>query len=224
MPPAVVATVTRREDLDLLLDDPGAAQGFEWLELRLDDLREHLDQAASVAARLGPGRVLVTARHPEEGGCGALEEDDRLAMLDRFLPWCGWMDLELRTLRASAAARALAARAREQGVRVLGSFHDFQGMPADGVLGRSIAEGLEFGLDAVKLAVRMERLADLFVVAAMVESSPVAVSAMGMGPLGKLSRLVLAKAGSILNYGYLRSPNAPGQWPASELRRLLDEV
>jgi 3-dehydroquinate dehydratase-1 len=35
---------------------------------------------------------------------------------------------------------------------------------------------------------------------------------------------VLARAGSILNYGYLQTPNAPGQWPARELQRLLAEI
>jgi 3-dehydroquinate dehydratase-1 len=45
-----------------------------------------------------------------------------------------------------------------------------------------------------------------------------------MGPLGKLSRLVLAKAGSCLNYGYLNTPNAPGQWPAARLKTLLEEI
>ncbi len=47
---------------------------------------------------------------------------------------------------------------------------------------------------------------------------------MGMGPLGKLSRLVLAKAGSCLNYGYLRVANAPGQWEAAELGALLGRI
>jgi 3-dehydroquinate dehydratase-1 len=70
----------------------------------------------------------------------------------------------------------------------------------------------------------MEKVSDIFVLAAMIETSPIPVSAMGMGPVGKLSRLVLARAGSILNYGYLQTPNAPGQWPATELKRLIGEV
>jgi 3-dehydroquinate dehydratase-1 len=47
---------------------------------------------------------------------------------------------------------------------------------------------------------------------------------MGMGPLGRLSRLVLAQAGSCLNYGYLRAANAPGQWSAKELSDLLAKL
>ena len=44
---------------------------------------------------------------------------------------------------------------------------------------------------------------------------------MGMGKLGQASRLVLACAGSKLNYGYHDKPNATGQWEAKELKGLL---
>jgi 3-dehydroquinate dehydratase-1 len=44
---------------------------------------------------------------------------------------------------------------------------------------------------------------------------------MGMGPLGRVSRLLLGQLGSTLNYGYLDSATVPGQWSAAELKRLL---
>ena len=47
---------------------------------------------------------------------------------------------------------------------------------------------------------------------------------MGMGPMGRVSRLVLAAAGSCLNYGYLDRAQVPGQWPAAELKRRIAEV
>ena len=48
---------------------------------------------------------------------------------------------------------------------------------------------------------------------------------MGMGPLGQVSRLALAAAGSVFNYGYLgRRPQVPGQWPAATLRERIDEL
>jgi 3-dehydroquinate dehydratase-1 len=47
---------------------------------------------------------------------------------------------------------------------------------------------------------------------------------MGMGALGKVSRLVFAEAGSVLNYGYLDRPNASGQWEATLLKQRLKEL
>jgi 3-dehydroquinate dehydratase len=42
--------------------------------------------------------------------------------------------------------------------------------------------------------------------------------------LGKLSRLILAKAGSYLSYGSLGEVVAPGQWPVLRLRALMAEI
>ncbi len=46
------------------------------------------------------------------------------------------------------------------------------------------------------------------------KKQPLPLSVMGMGRFGKISRLLLAQAGSVLNYGYLDRPNASGQWEA----------
>ena len=52
-------------------------------------------------------------------------------------------------------------------------------------------------------------------------SHPLPVATMGMGPLGKISRLRLAAAGSALVYGWLYEPltmmPASTQWSAREL-------
>jgi 3-dehydroquinate dehydratase I len=47
---------------------------------------------------------------------------------------------------------------------------------------------------------------------------------MGMGKYGKISRLVLAQAGSCLNYGYVGTPNASGQWPVAALKARIAEL
>ena len=45
---------------------------------------------------------------------------------------------------------------------------------------------------------------------------------MGMGPLGAAARPLMAKSGSLLNYGYLgATPTAPDQWPAGLLKQTL---
>ena len=45
---------------------------------------------------------------------------------------------------------------------------------------------------------------------------------MGMGPLGAAARPLMAKAGSLFNYGYLgATPTAPDQWPAQLLKKTL---
>ncbi|MEI7773411.1 MAG: type I 3-dehydroquinate dehydratase, partial [Verrucomicrobiota bacterium] len=50
------------------------------------------------------------------------------------------------------------------------------------------------------------------------------LSVMGMGAYGQISRLVLGRCGSVLNYGYLDRPQVPGQWPAELLKQRLLEL
>ena len=45
------------------------------------------------------------------------------------------------------------------------------------------------------------------------------ISAMGIGKLGRLSRVRLMQAGSVLNYAHLGEPSLEGQLSLAEARR-----
>ena len=118
--------------------------------------------------------------------------------------------------------RKIIAAARESGIGVVISDHHFHKIPTLAQMQERRLRAFAMGADIFKLAALAEsagavaRLLDFVSVAG---GSPLAV--MGMGKLGQASRLVLACAGSVLNYGYLDRPNAPGQWEARELKLLL---
>ncbi len=221
--PRVVATVTRPEDLAWLRE--GGAVRADLLEYRLDNLRPHPEvTAAALAASSRP--ALLTARRPEEGGAGNLDAAARLALYRRHLAAAALVDTEIASL-ATPAFADFPAEVRAAGAELVASFHDFETFPGREILADRIAEAYARGADIAKLAVVVASMADLFVLVELVEAQGARgrlISAMGMGPLGKLSRLVLAKAGSCLNYGYLRTPNAPGQWPADQLAGLLEDL
>ncbi len=233
---AVVAPVCSAADLDFVeaTGPTGLAMSCDVLEFRLDNLLLCLDRAESVAAAVSPALpLLITARCPEEGGEHGLDDAARLGLYTRFLPYAMLMDTEIRS--AVAMTPAVAA-AREAGVKAVLSYHNFEVFPGMETLREQMGKARELGADIGKLAVWLEREEDL---AAMVSlcgevslaalpspaPDPAAfrVSLMGMGPLGKVSRPRLALAGSVLNYGFLREANAPGQWPVGELRRMILE-
>lgn len=218
--PRTVATVTRVEDLALLASGP--PPHCDLLEYRLDDLSgcgDRLEEALSAT----PRPALITARRPDEGGQGTLAPEARLALYQRFLQQAALVDTEVASL-SDAAFSAFASEVRGAGALLVGSFHDFTGFPGRDVIAGKIAAAREGGADIAKVAVVVKTMDELFALVGLVEAEVAAgrlISAMGMGPMGKLSRLVLAKAGSCLNYGYLQVPNAPGQWSAEELGKLL---
>lgn len=216
-----------------VIPDPGTLQLWERLdpaareaacdviELRLDTLKLPAEEIrAALAGNTTP--VLLTARHPAEGGQGTEAAAGRVALLEPLLDLAALMDVELRS---AMEMRPLIQKAQGMGVKVMGSFHDFQATPGEEVLRGAVQFAQPAGLDAVKIATFLNSTADLTrLVSLTSEPHRLRLSSMGMGPLGRVSRLVLAKCGSLLNYGYLGEANAPGQWPAARLKEILAEL
>lgn len=219
--PLVVGAVSSASTLEGISQISLISEECDVLELRLDSIRLPLEELHGHAAHLTLP-ILITARHPIEGGEQDLSVDARSALLEAHLDVTTLMDVELRS---AMELQPLIRKAQAKGVGVIGSFHDFNSTPMDEVLRGAVDLALQFRFDAVKIATMLQSPADLgrlVTLAATERRLPVSI--MGMGPLGRTSRLVLAKCGSVLNYGYLGSSNAPGQWPARRLKELLQEL
>lgn len=218
--PQVVAAVAGGDDLASLARlDLGPI--CDLIELRLDALLAELE---AIPAAIAPVDLplIATARHPAEGGAGDLSVAQRGELISRFAPLVSWIDVEIRSL-AELSAEVFAAR--EAGVGLIASFHDFEKCPSPESLRETVTTALAQDHDVIKVAVHLATMKELVSLLSLFDEFPDApLSLMGMGPLGKLSRLVLAKAGSVFNYGYLTEANAAGQWPAAQLKSLIAEL
>ncbi len=219
--PLVVGAVSQPGTLSGLEGLEALAEECDLIELRLDSLALPSPEVHALVTNL-PLPKLITARHPEEGGHGNLGTTERMALLDSHLDLATLMDVELRS---AMDLQPVISRAKARKVGVIGSFHDFNATPNDEVLKGAVDFGLQFKLDAVKIATMLQSPADLARLIHLVSNEKrIPLSVMGMGPLGRVSRITLARCGSILNYGYLGESNAPGQWPARRLKELLKEI
>lgn len=218
----VVAPVCNQADLDFL-SEIQITDHCDVIELRLDSLKDCLDQTASLLSDNRPTiPIIATTRHPDEGGCHSLDAAARQDLLLRFLPQVDAIDIELRSTDEMSET---IDTVRSTGKTVILSFHDFESTPSTATIQSKIDQAIDAGADVCKIAIHLDSLPALCELTQVCESeSRIKLSMMGMGPLGKLSRLLFAKAGSVLNYGYLKESNAPGQWPAAELQRLLGEI
>ncbi len=197
------------------------AEACDVVEFRLDAFPSSVGEVRDAMA-LNPVDSLVTARDSREGGMNSLGWSPRRAILMALVEEAQLVDIEIENL---SALREVGELAREHGVKVVASFHDFHGMPTLDSLRARRDEAAAAGADIVKYAVTPKTSADLAALASLLEEpSPVPLSLMGMGPLGRVSRLLCGQLGSVLNYGYLDAATVPGQWPAAELRRLLDAL
>ena len=218
-PAQIVGVILSPADLRRAVRMPNPPDLFE---LRLDALVDRLDEIKKAIGKLRCP-LIITARHPREGGENQLSLRERRALLLQFLPLAGWLDLELRSASALAAVWE---EARACHIHRIISFHDFSGTPGRARLDRIVRAAQSLGADVLKVATRTDtpaqfaRLLEFFATTA----PHLPVAAMGLGRLGKKSRRELMRGGSVLNYAHLGESSLPGQPSLRELQRWTLEV
>ena len=192
------------------------------LELRVDHFADDPAKLYSAALKLEQP-CIVTVRHPKEGGANGLSVSWRRELYIAFMDVAAFIDVELQSVDALAD---VLQEARRRGICVIVSDHHFKTTPSLAVLKDRVTAAGKAKADIIKLAATANRPADLarlfdwFV--ALSPKEP--LSTMGMGAFGKTSRLLFARAGSLLNYGYLHQAQVPGQWEATTLKRRVFEL
>ncbi|MCX6966666.1 MAG: type I 3-dehydroquinate dehydratase [Verrucomicrobia bacterium] len=219
---AVVGTIPSPGALAAALKLPRKAVDF--LEVRVDAFAgSQRLEALEKSLPLLKAPLILTVRHPLEGGAAPLSLARRRALFKRFLPYASFVDVELRS---AAGLRAITEEARLRGLGVLFSHHDFQKTPSLARLGALRRAAALAGADVFKVAAVTHTARDLATLLDFLSAhSPAAplLAVMGMGKFGKVSRVALGKAGSVLNYGYLDKPQVSGQWAVAVLKERLRE-
>lgn len=213
--PQIVGVIFSRTDFQRAIRMRNPPDLFE---LRLDGLARSIKAVGEGIDKL-PAPCIITARHPREGGENQLSSSARRELLLAFLPWGAWVDIELRSARPLAP---VLRAARTKNIHIIISFHDFRATPMASRLDEFARAAQSLGPDVVKIATRTDTPAQLERLLGFFERQPGGnVVAMGIGKLGRESRLELARRGCALNYAHLGVPQLAGQLSIPELRRAL---
>jgi 3-dehydroquinate dehydratase-1 len=188
-------------------------------ELRLDHLAGIADQVEEVLPKLRTP-LIITARHPHEGGARKLRLRERRDLLAQFLNHAQNIDVELRS---APALRSLLTLAKKKNIRRIISFHSFKSTPRARILAAKARAARSYGADIFKVATRTDTPVELGCLLDFITKScvnfPLAV--MGIGKLGAISRVLLARAGSVLIYASVgTATDVEGQLSLEQLRAL----
>jgi 3-dehydroquinate dehydratase-1 len=212
--PRLVGVISSRDDLRFAIRMRNPPDLFE---LRLDHLVGIVNELENKLSML-PAPLIITARHPREGGANNLSIKQRRELLSRFLPYARYIDVELRSAKA---LRSLLEIARRKNVRRIVSFHNFSSTPSTRSLRTRARATKSCGADIFKVATRTDTPAQLARLLDFIGNKEVdlAVSAMGIGKLGGISRLELMRSGSVLSYAHLGRARIAGQPSLRDIRR-----
>ncbi len=214
--PRVVGVIMSGADLDFAIR---MRKPPDFFELRLDRLVRIVDELENKLPNLR-APLIITVRHPQEGGANKLSIRQRRNLLSRFLHRASYLDVELRS---ASALGALLKLAQKKNVRRIISFHNLKSTPDSRHLHAKARAAKLRGADIFKVATRTDtpmqlaRLLDFM----KTENVDLPLSAMGIGKLGAISRVLLARCGSVLVYASVAAAtDIEGQMSLEQLRAL----
>lgn len=228
----VVVPIMGTNTADLLEEaKKAAASQADVIEWRADHYTE-IDSVSQFSKCLtelrqviGAKPLLFTFRTKEEGGVSeiSIREYHELCLAVAESGNIDWIDIELS--RIDFLGREFIQELKAAGVKVILSFHDFDQTPDDATLVYRIGMMNQFGADIGKIATMPNNLQDVLRLMGIISKArafnqlPLAV--IGMGDLGKITRISGELTGSILTFAALENVSAPGQLPVAEIRSLL---
>ena len=217
---------------DDLSAEPAAREHADAVEFRLDLADEPLAQLTNYDGDLP---LIVTNRADWEGG-EAVSEADRFAAVETAIDHesVAAVDIECGALDGSVEAadtdraRKLRETAREKGVRVIASLHDFESTPSVETMVDQLETAAAEG-DVGKLAVTAHEQADALAVLTATHQAVAAghtVATMAMGAAGQHTRAVAPVYGSAIGYAPVdpSGATAPGQYTLETLRGLVEQL
>ena len=171
--------------------------------------------------------LLFTNRPTWEGGNCADEEMTRIALLKQAAQaGASYVDIELNA--DPTLATELIAAARANNCQTIVSWHDFKCTASKQALSEIFQRQCRSGADIGKIVTTARCFQDVFRVLALQEQAAelgFPLIAFCMGPLGMISRVATTDLGGYMTYAAPDNgpTTAPGQLPASALRRIFME-
>lgn len=186
-------------------------------ELRLDLLTPEEQKKASTFPAMVDLPVILTCRRVQDGGrCSMTERNRRGLLISTLMDGAfSYVDIE-----DDVKKNDVETAAREKGVRIIRSYHDFEKVPED-IFSHIMA--LSRRGDIAKIAVTPHSTADVMTLFRINdELRDIEKIVIGMGDWGVCTRILYRKMGSMLTFGSSVSKEgiAPGMISVRDLKEL----
>ncbi|WP_042349391.1 type I 3-dehydroquinate dehydratase [Bacillus massiliigorillae] len=231
-PKVIVPLVGKTEEALLPEAETVKSLAPDVVEWRVD-CYEEVENLVSVVDMLSKLRsvftdqlLLFTFRSHKEGGNKEVSdvyylELNKTAILSEAIDL---VDVEL--YMGESIINSLVTTAKEQGVYVIMSNHDFEKTPPKEEILNRLCRMQEYGADLPKIAVMPTSVSDVITLldatnTMKTQYANTPIITMSMGGMGVLSRLAGEVFGSAMTFGAGKEISAPGQIPVDELRTVL---
>jgi 3-dehydroquinate dehydratase I len=193
---------------------------------QIADREAVIDTALRIRDAVGGIPVIFTCRSAREGGQRIALAASGVAELLGDVCGARAADLvDFELANAAGDVERVRDAARQNGVTLILSHHDFAATPGAEALLDTFRAAERAGGDVAKVAVMPRTLEDVLTLLSATLAARAALSipllSMSMGPLGSITRMVGWAFGSTLTFAVGQSSSAPGQIPIEDLRTAL---
>lgn len=217
--PLVVGVVTSLSALESVAVSHESRRSYDAVELRLDFLPEgeqRSDGWITLCREMEEKGipVILTIRLDREGGRWKKADLARKSLFETALGRLSAVDIEL----SSHLLAALMDMIPDGSTSLIGSYHNFARTPSLMDLRLMVTDARKDGVDIVKIVTTVKTGMDVETLAALLaKKRALPLCVIGMGPKGVDTRFSFPTLGSVLTYGYIDRPTAPGQTSCDEL-------
>lgn len=208
------------------------AVGADVVEWRADwyedvfDYAKVEETAADLRKSIGEIPLLFTFRTAKEGGEKDIEKEMYVELNQKAAKTQAIDMVDVEAFTGDDAVREIVKSAHEEGVKVVGSNHDFQKTPKQEEIVARLCKMQELGVDIPKIAVMPVCKKDVLTLLLATEEmytkyADRPIITMSMAGTGVISRLCGEVFGSALTFGASGKASAPGQMEVEDLRTIL---
>jgi 3-dehydroquinate dehydratase-1 len=184
------------------------------IEVRLDLVAGDPLETLKAVRKATNQPIIATNRLAAEGGRFEGSERKRIELLLKASDYADYVDIELRsTLRNEFMGKV--------NKPVIVSYHDFSGTPRREELQAMLEEMKRTSAAIAKVAITPTSLKDNLSILDFLLDADMPLCIIAMGELGRHLRVVAPIYGSLLTYGYVAEPTAPGQLKVAELKAAM---
>jgi len=194
---------------------------IDMIELRIDQFSnldiDYIVEKAKLVKKYELG-MIATVRSKSEGGSD-IPDEYRIKIFESVVEYSDILDVELSSAPINKKVIEIA---KDEGKLSLVSYHDFEKTPEAEEIQEIIDRSVQIGADIIKYAFKINSVEDIRrLMCVTAKNSHKKLVAIGMGELGRITRVAGFFFGSVLTYTYIGRSFAPGQIEAG---RLIEEL
>jgi 3-dehydroquinate dehydratase-1 len=210
---AIAGVLAGRRDAIFKMAEMAKEDGADTLELRFDRIKVNKDEAVRLLKEIKRvGLSIIGTKRPTFPG------EDRKGFFSAIISFVDAVDLEVEE-----EIETIVSMAKAEGKKVIISYHNYEETPKPDTLKKILSSMRKKGADIVKIATFIKSKEDLVRLLLLTNNyKTLPIITIGMGEIGRISRIIAPIFGSCLTYGYINKPQAPGQMKVSTLKKEIE--